>query len=62
MCIVELLDVHPTELIRGELDDKERSFGNYETGRFAWRLRLVERFATPKPARGRQGLWEWEDR
>lgn len=41
------------------LSEKERAFGCYETGRFAWFLRNPIRFSKPIPARGALGLWEW---
>lgn len=37
----------------------EFNAGNWMVGRFAWRLRLVEKFPEPIPAIGRQGLFEW---
>lgn len=39
--------------------DLDYALGNYQDGRFAWKLELVERFDTPIPAKGSQGLWEW---
>lgn len=39
---------------------RERAFGNYARGRFAWHLELVEVFDEPIPATGKQGLWRWE--
>lgn len=39
-----------------------RRFGNYETGRFAWVLRDVERLAEPVPWKGSQGIFEVPDR
>lgn len=38
----------------------EMTFGNFAAGRFAWHLTNVRRLATPIPARGKQGLWDWE--
>jgi activating signal cointegrator 1 len=42
------------------LDDTERAFGDFSPGRYAWRF--VPRIVLPEPipARGQQGLWEWE--
>jgi hypothetical protein len=37
----------------------ERLWGNYAPGRWAWYLADVKRLATPVPAKGRLGLWEW---
>ena len=34
-------------------------FGDWRPGRYAWELANVQEI-TPIPARGRQGLWNWE--
>jgi len=41
------------------LSDRERAFGDYKAGRFAWRLSGPTLLKEPVPARGRLGLWEW---
>lgn len=44
-----------------ELDTAmERTFGDYTPGRWAWVLDCVEPLEKPIPARGAQGLWNWE--
>lgn len=43
------------------LTDKERAFGDYSLDRFAWTLEDPVRFPEPLPARGKQGLWEWNN-
>lgn len=40
-----------------ELSDVERSFGNFDLGRFGWRLRDVRLLPIPVSCRGRQRLW-----
>ena len=35
-------------------------YGNYAVGRWVWRLTEVRALATPAPARGLPGLWDWE--
>ena len=35
-------------------------FGDFSEGRWLWMLRDIEPFEPPVPARGSQGLWEWE--
>lgn len=40
--------------------DPERSFGLYTAGRFAWLLRSIVALPEPIPARGMQGLWNYE--
>lgn len=37
----------------------ELAVGHWMVGRFAWKLRLVERFIVPVPTVGRQGIFEW---
>jgi len=38
----------------------ETELGDFSPGRYAWELEVVEVLDPPIPARGRQGLWEWE--
>ena len=42
------------------ITNKERAFGDYTAGRYAWLLTDVQPLTTPVPARGALGLWEWE--
>jgi hypothetical protein len=42
------------------VQEPERTFGNYTPGRWAWLLADIQRVDPPVPARGRQGLWNWE--
>ena len=42
------------------LTDQELAFGNYAPGRYAWLLADARPLATPIPARGQLGLWNWE--
>lgn len=35
--------------------------GDFTPGRFAWLLEDVTLLAEPVPAKGRQGLWEWDE-
>jgi hypothetical protein len=44
---------------RGMIDERERRWGDFAPGRYAWFLGDVVRPEQPAPARGRQGLWEW---
>jgi hypothetical protein len=37
----------------------ELDLGNWQPGRYAWRLEDVRRLGHPQPARGSQGLWNW---
>ncbi|GAA0382501.1 ASCH domain-containing protein [Paenibacillus motobuensis] len=42
------------------VEGDEFAFGWYEEGRYAWELRTVRRITEPIPAKGQQGLWNWE--
>ena len=44
----------------GQLSEQELAFGWYGPGRYAWFLEEPEQFEIPVPARGGQGLWNWE--
>ena len=43
-----------------DLTADERSFGNYEPGRYAWCLGNVRRLSKPVLAKGNRLLWEWK--
>ncbi|WP_447979061.1 ASCH domain-containing protein [Candidatus Nitrospira bockiana] len=62
LCVVELLDVVETWGHRSQVSEQEKALGNWERGRYAWRLHVVEVFRVPILAKGRQGLWEWSER
>lgn len=38
----------------------ELAFGDYAPGRFAWILEDIKPLPKPIPAKGKQGLWNWE--
>lgn len=42
------------------LEENERAFGNFSAGRYAWEIVNVNPLREPIPARGAQGLWDWE--
>lgn len=60
LCIVNLLSVEETPDVREVISDRERIFGNYEDGRYAWHLEMVEVFEPPIAAKGNRMLWNWE--
>jgi hypothetical protein len=62
LCIVQLLDIYPIVNVRDQLSEKERAFGNYADGRFAWMLSApVEKFDPCRfPFMGHLRLWNWE--
>lgn len=60
VCIVRLTGVEEiTPMLREEIADRERLFGNYEDGRYAWHLEMVDVFEPPIPAKGNRMLWNW---
>lgn len=42
-----------------EPTEQELTFGNWTRGRYAWEFTNMKMIA-PTPAKGRQGLWNWE--
>jgi hypothetical protein len=58
LCIARLHDIQPTERAREILCQRELIFGNYEDGRYAWFLEVIEKFA-PIPAKGNRLIWNW---
>ena len=64
LCIVRLSDIIETGTIETELEiigERERLFGNYELGRYAWYLDMCEVFDEPIPAKGNRMLWNWRE-
>lgn len=43
-----------------DITEPELSFGDFTPGRWAWVLADVVKLPKPIPARGAQGLWNWE--
>lgn len=61
VCIVRLVHIEPTsDFLRETLNKRELIFGNYEDGRYAWFLEMVDVFEPPIPAKGNRLLWNWE--
>ncbi|CAH1055952.1 ASCH domain-containing protein [Paenibacillus pseudetheri] len=38
----------------------EYEFGDFTPGRYAWEMTNVKQLPLPIPAKGQQGLWNWE--
>jgi hypothetical protein len=57
---VELVAIYRAEDIRDSLSELERSVGNFATGRYAWEMKVIKLPDEPIPAKGQQGLWNWE--
>lgn len=57
LCVVKLVDVQPTWVVRTQIQPPERAFGNYEHGRYAWKLEMVKKFDEPITWKGAQGFF-----
>lgn len=53
------IDVHPTDGLN-VTGTKEKLFGNWKPGRYAWEFEIVKLPETPIITQGKQGLWWWE--
>jgi activating signal cointegrator 1 len=61
LCVVELLGVWPTAYVGKIPNNKiELMLGDYSYGRHIWETKMLQVFDEPIPAKGKQGLWEWE--
>jgi activating signal cointegrator 1 len=61
LCVVRLTEVTEIdEMLRETIGYRERLFGNYEDGRYAWHLEKPDIFEQPIPAKGNRMLWNWE--
>jgi hypothetical protein len=59
LCIVNVLDCIATQGLKNGDYYKERYFGDYTPGRFAWKLELVEVLKKPIETKGSQGFFEY---
>jgi activating signal cointegrator 1 len=60
IAIARIVDCLPTsELVAAGLSKRQRTFGDYGPGRWAWQLADVQLLAEPEPAQGALGLWNW---
>ena len=62
LCIVRLSDIIETGTVDTDpeiIGERERMFGNYELGRYAWYLDMCHVFEEPIPAKGNRMLWNW---
>jgi hypothetical protein len=55
-----LSNIVPVEQIRNEISVLEKACGDYSNNRFAWKLIDIDEFTEAIPAKGKQGLWNWE--
>jgi hypothetical protein len=59
IAVAKLVDCVPTNDGRGR-SRYECLLGDWQAGRYAWQMDVVQVFDTPIPAVGKQGLWRWE--
>ncbi len=56
-----LVDEFGTAFIGGmAVSYNELLFGDWTPGRYAWEIKNVKMLDKPIPAKGKQGLWNWE--
>lgn len=62
ICIVKLVDCQPTLKIRQSVSEREKYWGNFTDGRFAWITSPADLIDLPIPifTRGYQGLFNWQ--
>jgi activating signal cointegrator 1 len=59
--IVQLVDSDRTDDVVPLLSERERAFGNFAPGRFAWRCEEPRKLRHPIVISGRLNLWEIDD-
>lgn len=60
-CIVakaELVDCVPVETLKDQISEREYEAGNWQAGRYAWKLANVVPLVTPIPFKGLQGWFQ----
>lgn len=57
IAVAQLEDVLQTDLRGRRVSELELAFGDWGYGRYAWRLRNVQRLLEPIPCKGALGLW-----
>jgi hypothetical protein len=55
-----LINVFQTEDLLSNIDQLEKACGDYSPGRFAWHLIVTRMLDKPIPAKGQQGLWDYD--
>lgn len=61
VAIVEILDCKPTGKMTQDEIGTDRPFGNFETGRYGWKLNLLRKDFIPFPVKGSQGFFDVDD-
>ena len=62
VAVARMVDCTLTSQLLDEdkISGRETEMGNFARGRFGWKLEIMKVFDDPIPARGQQGLWEWD--
>lgn len=61
LATAELVDcIKITPEFIATLSPRELILGDYTLGRYAWKLENLKTLPEPIPAKGKQGLWNWE--
>lgn len=59
--IGNLVDCHLIDAaFIAKLSPREKLFGDFTPGRYAWEFKDMHKFKTPIPVRGQQGIWDWK--
>ena len=62
LCVCELTDCAlMTEDLVAAQSETETDWGDWVPGRYAWKLENIRVLPAPAPAKGHQGLWNWND-
>lgn len=61
VAVARLDAVYTTSYMRPFVNGHERYWGNWEPGRYAWKLEDVLALREPIPCKGHQGLWTIPD-
>lgn len=61
ICVVTLADcIRMTPEFIARTPRQELIWGDWQPGRYAWKVQLVKVFDEPISLRGQQGLWDWQ--
>lgn len=58
----QIVDCVPTDKMTQKQIEIEQYFGDYTPGRFGWILEDVKPLEKPVTVKGKQGLWNWDER
>lgn len=58
LCTALLTNIFTTAEVRDSISEEEKEFGNYDEGRFAWKLEGVEKIEPHLRCRGNRMLWD----